>query len=126
MRFNHALEHYECTLLFNHALEHYECTMLFNRQVVLGEGEVGVDELGLSENIEVGTSFDPGEDVALPERVKALEMRAIRDAMTREPGNVSGAARLLGITRFALMRKLEKYGEELGLDSELTEGEPSE
>lgn len=38
-----------------------------------------------------------------------LEQQAIAKAMKRSEGNISRAAELLGITRFALYRKLEKY-----------------
>lgn len=38
-----------------------------------------------------------------------LEQQAITKAMKRSEGNISRAAELLGITRFALYRKLEKY-----------------
>ena len=37
-----------------------------------------------------------------------LEQKAIRLAMKRASGNVSNAAELLGITRYALYRKIEK------------------
>ncbi|MBL8694739.1 MAG: sigma 54-interacting transcriptional regulator [Planctomycetes bacterium] len=46
----------------------------------------------------------------LPGRVRALEIRAIRSALTATRGNRSEAARRLGISRFALQRKVEKYG----------------
>lgn len=38
-----------------------------------------------------------------------LEQKAIEKALQRSEGNISRAAELLGITRFALYRKLEKY-----------------
>ena len=38
-----------------------------------------------------------------------LECQAIQKAMKQSDGNISQAAGLLGITRFALYRKLEKY-----------------
>lgn len=39
-----------------------------------------------------------------------LEQQAIERAMEVSNGNISEAARLLGITRFALYRRLEKLG----------------
>ena len=42
--------------------------------------------------------------------LKELEEKAIHKAMKISEGNISQAAGLLGITRFALYRKLEKYG----------------
>ncbi len=47
-----------------------------------------------------------GEELNL----EALERRAIERALQRAEGNVSRAAALLGITRYALYRKLEKKG----------------
>lgn len=49
--------------------------------------------------------------VAEPETLllSELEQKAIEKALRRSEGNISRAAGLLGITRFALYRKLEKY-----------------
>ena len=54
----------------------------------------------------MGTSEDPG-DIKLA--VADLERRSIEAALTQSAGNKSKAARTLGISRFALQRKLEKY-----------------
>ena len=40
--------------------------------------------------------------------LEELELRAIKRALKRCAGNVSSAAELLGITRYALYRKMEK------------------
>ena len=42
--------------------------------------------------------------------VEAIETREITKALERCGGNKTKAATLLGITRFTLQRKLEKYG----------------
>lgn len=42
--------------------------------------------------------------------LEQLEKEAIEKALRRSEGNVTRAAELLGITRFALYRKLEKFG----------------
>ena len=42
--------------------------------------------------------------------VAAIEIREIRRALDEAEGNKSRAAALLGITRFALQRKMEKHG----------------
>ena len=39
-----------------------------------------------------------------------LERRSIEAALAQAGGNKSQAARALGISRFALQRKLDKYG----------------
>ncbi len=46
----------------------------------------------------------------LPDMVKDLEIREIQKAFDRAQSNKSRAADLLGLSRFALQRKLEKYG----------------
>lgn len=80
------------------------------RLVLLGEDEVQFEELSsaIQENAETAGG-DPGPEYPLPERVRALEIAAITSALEKEPGNRSRAAKLLGITRFALLRKIEKY-----------------
>lgn len=81
------------------------------RLTLLGEGEVEFEELsqGMQEKTSQNTG-DPGACFPLPDRVKALEISAIEAAIAKEPGNRSRAAKMLGITRFALLRKIEKYG----------------
>jgi len=81
------------------------------RLTLLGEDEVKFDELspGIQENLHQNLG-DPGPEFPLPDRVRALEVRAIEAAIAKEPGNRSRAAKALGITRFALLRKIEKYG----------------
>ena len=44
------------------------------------------------------------------EAVADLEKRSIEASLAQAGGNKSQAARTLGISRFALQRKLEKYG----------------
>jgi len=50
-----------------------------------------------------------GGDATLPERVRELEMRLIEQALERTGGNKVQAARLLGITRQGLHKKLGRY-----------------
>lgn len=83
------------------------------RLTLLGEGEVQVEELSPA-ILEVASATEANlveDDSSLPltERVKALEIRAIQKALEQEPNNRSRAAKLLGITRFTLLRKIEKY-----------------
>ena len=80
------------------------------RLVLLGEGEVQAGELSAAVlRAEAADATDLAEGASLPDRVKALEITTIREAMAAEPSNRSQAAKLLGITRFALLRKIEKY-----------------
>jgi len=53
-----------------------------------------------------GSFVLPAEGVALDE----LELSMLRQAMERTQGNQSAAARLLGISRYALRYRLEKHG----------------
>ena len=46
----------------------------------------------------------------LPQRVAHLERVTIREALDRCAGNLSRAARELGISRPGLRRKMERYG----------------
>jgi DNA-binding NtrC family response regulator len=50
----------------------------------------------------------------LRETIAEFERSAIEAALERAGGNKSQAARALGISRFALQRKLDKYGFETG------------
>jgi transcriptional regulator with GAF, ATPase, and Fis domain len=47
---------------------------------------------------------------SLPDMVSELEMREIKKSWQKAQGNKSRAAEMLGLSRFALQRKLEKYG----------------
>ena len=53
--------------------------------------------------------FSAGEDQTLPEAVEELERSMIAGALRRHSGNVSRAARDLGITRRGLQLKLGRY-----------------
>ena len=53
----------------------------------------------------VPLGFTPGTDT-----MEGLEEKLIRAVLERAGGNKSEAARMLGISRFALLRRLEKLG----------------
>ncbi|HHI80652.1 MAG TPA: GAF domain-containing protein [Planctomycetes bacterium] len=84
------------------------------RALLLTEGEILPEHLsdrvrnpGL-EDLE--NSPLPSESgTTLPQLVQRLEENEIRRALTKAGGNKSKAAAFLGISRFALQRKLEKY-----------------
>ena len=60
--------------------------------------------------LEMGAPLPSEAGSSLPELVRQLEETEIRRAFARSGGNKSKAAELLGISRFALQRKLDKFG----------------
>jgi DNA-binding NtrC family response regulator len=80
------------------------------RAVILGQGERYVaDDFGLAAAVPAASSLDPA---AKPASLKldALERDAVAAALDKVQGNISRAARLLGVSRAALYRKLDKHG----------------
>ena len=86
------------------------------RLLVLSEGEVSTEHL--SEAVREGRGRD-GQSSGAAQLVEAgdiktavadLERRSIEAALAQAGGNKSRAAEALGISRFALQRKLDKYG----------------
>jgi two-component system NtrC family response regulator len=73
------------------------------RAVITASGStVGLDDLGLQ---------DAGpEYTTLREAREAVDREMIAHAMSRSPGNLTNAARILGIDRKSLRILLEKYG----------------
>ena len=89
------------------------------RLLVLSEGEVRLDNL--SESVRGGDGAGGGIDDRaaamqaietgdIKTAVADLERRSIEAALAQAGGNKSRAAETLGISRFALQRKLDKYG----------------
>ncbi|MBI3819742.1 MAG: sigma 54-interacting transcriptional regulator [Planctomycetes bacterium] len=84
------------------------------RRLVVVAGETVTPDL-VSERIrdfEPDLPDDPEtvtDETTLPGRVRALEVRAIKSALVAAHFNRSQAARRLGISRFALQRKIDKY-----------------
>lgn len=74
------------------------------RAVLLSQGDqIEVWDLGLSR----GGGAEQGIG---PKSLDELERDAIRDALARADGNVSVAAKALGVSRSALYRRLQRYG----------------
>jgi len=99
------------------------------RIVVLSQGEVRLEHLSPSvlerRNLRVGSGggpIDPSVDIR--SAVADLEKRSIEAALLAAGGNKSRAASELGISRFALQRKLDKYGLEVAKARTETEVEP--
>lgn len=86
------------------------------RLMVLANGEVRPEHLSDSVREGRGQAGEPLPGAAVLESgdirsaVADLECRSIEAALAQAGGNKSQAAKALGISRFALQRKLEKYG----------------
>ena len=63
-------------------------------QVAAGDPEAGIES---------------PDDLGLKPRVERLERTLVREALGRTDGNLSQAARLLGLSRFGLQKKLARY-----------------
>jgi len=99
------------------------------RLSLMGEGPVRVDDL--SAEVRAGASAaaaapESGRASSLPEKLAAIEVAALREALLAEPRSRSRAAQRLGITRFALQRKLDKYKSEFNLDLGPAAAEPGD
>ncbi|MCE9594657.1 MAG: sigma 54-interacting transcriptional regulator [Planctomycetes bacterium] len=103
------------------------------RLIVLAGDEVRLEHLSapvLERRPIAGTTphgasaLDPTANIR--EAVADLERRSIEAALKQANGNKSKAAQLLGISRFALQRKLDKYGLGAGRDDDaVDEPEPA-
>jgi len=87
------------------------------RLVVMVEDVVQLDQLSAAVQERRSLHADPGAPEALAaaggnirDAVAELEQRSIEVALEKAGGNKSRAAESLGISRFALQRKLDKYG----------------
>jgi transcriptional regulator with GAF, ATPase, and Fis domain len=84
------------------------------RMIALGDEEIGLEVLseGLRRGVRPAGTAEAGEaPVAnLVELVEGIERREIVKALEQADGNKTRASDLLGISRFTLQRKLEKYG----------------
>jgi len=81
------------------------------RLTLMGEGPIEISEIAPEvRDATLSRSSQDDDSLPLPERVASLEMRAIQAALEKHRENRSQAAKALGISRFALLRKLEKYG----------------
>ncbi|MDO4460933.1 MAG: sigma-54 dependent transcriptional regulator [Bacteroidia bacterium] len=76
------------------------------RAVVMAKGSVICSADIPMERVEEGNTSTANEE--MPLRLEELERVAIRKAIERSDGNLTQAAEILGITRYALYRKLEK------------------
>jgi DNA-binding NtrC family response regulator len=68
-----------------------------------GASQNALDDRGLPRGLTV--TFEPGRDT-----LENLERRLLEEALRMAGGKKGKAAELLGISRFALLRRVEKYG----------------
>jgi DNA-binding NtrC family response regulator len=79
------------------------------RAVILGQGEQYVaDDFGVAGAPSASSSDPPEKPASL--KLDTLERDAVAAALDEVQGNISRAARLLGVSRAALYRKLDKHG----------------
>jgi DNA-binding NtrC family response regulator len=75
----------------------------------LGEGNCETLELG-AQVPEIAAANTAERPNAQHQKLVELERHAVDDAVRKSNGNISQAAKLLGLSRAALYRRLEKHG----------------
>ncbi|HTM21139.1 MAG TPA: helix-turn-helix domain-containing protein, partial [Kofleriaceae bacterium] len=95
---------------------------VLSRAAILCDGEeIRADDLdlaGLAPAVGAGDGGGPQVDAeagrplkaVLEEQVRAIEKRAIVDALARAAGSPARAAQLLGISRASIYSKIKEYG----------------
>jgi transcriptional regulator with GAF, ATPase, and Fis domain len=81
------------------------------RAASLGGETISVDDL--SPHVAAGApeaAIESPDDLSLKVRVERLERTLLREAIQRADGNLTQAARLLGLSRFGLQKKMRRYG----------------
>ena len=83
------------------------------RAAALADGVIEVAHL----SVQVAAASPPptarparGRELQLRPQVEALERSLVEEALRRTGGNQTAAARLLGLSRFGLQKKLRRYG----------------
>jgi len=82
------------------------------RAVALVEDNGVIELQHLSENLRAAAACNGVSEPAcgnLKQRVEAMEVKALRDALTKHSGNKSLAAKDLGLSRFGLIKKIQRY-----------------
>jgi transcriptional regulator with PAS, ATPase and Fis domain len=95
---------------------------LFQAEEFLNESLLGIDKVGEIKPAEAAHFNDPVDETLVTEiaeraldaslSLEALESAAIKEAVRRADGNLSQAARLLGISRAQVAYRLEKHKDE--------------
>lgn len=80
------------------------------RAIVLGDKtELAAEDIRLEDSV-VASGTSSGSIKVDSLNLQTLEREAIKRAISLSNGNLTQAAELLGITRFALYRKIDKLG----------------
>ncbi len=94
-----------------------ELENILERAVALTSGdEIGVEDLQLTQEHAVAQEVDI-DGLPLPERLEAIERKAIMDALERARYNQTAAAKLLGISFRALRYRIQRLGIRQELDA---------
>lgn len=114
-RYNKSLEGFEVATKRKLMSYHFpgnvrELQYSIERAVIMSEG-VSIQEGDLLFS-PIESVVDPSVAISAnpPQNLEEMERKAIQSAMDRYNGNISRAARELGLTRAALYRRMEKYG----------------
>jgi transcriptional regulator with GAF, ATPase, and Fis domain len=81
-----------------------------SRAASLGGELITVEDL--SPQVAAGepeAALESPDDLALKRRVERLERTLVREAVQRAEGNLTHAARMLGLSRFGLQKKMRRY-----------------
>ena len=70
----------------------------------------GGPQLGKSHFLNFVSNYDTAVTSYQPSNLEEIERKALKEALDKSNGNFTQAARILGVTRQSLYRKLEKHG----------------
>jgi transcriptional regulator with GAF, ATPase, and Fis domain len=82
------------------------------RAAALGDQVIQPRDLSVHLSGSIPLSLDDAEDLQLKARVQHLEQELIQRALERTGNNHTQAARLLGLSRYGLLKKLQRYGQQ--------------
>jgi DNA-binding NtrC family response regulator len=80
------------------------------RALVLGRGVIDEDLVLAEGRDRPASGIDPDGSLDMRAHMERLERSLIRAALDRTGGNQSAAARVLGISRYGLIKKMKRLG----------------
>ncbi|TCO77436.1 sigma-54-dependent transcriptional regulator [Marinisporobacter balticus] len=95
-----------------------ELKNVVERIVILNDGEILdvqnlpielQNDISKKDPLEIVANFNIEENFSLEDRLSEIEKKYIQKALDQANGNHTNASKLLGISRFALKRRMEKY-----------------